>query len=69
MLGLDQNAGYLLAALASTVVVFAGYLLYLRSRLEALRRRATHSERNVSAAPPRPTTAHAASSANGPSTP
>jgi hypothetical protein len=69
MLGLDQNAAFLLAAFASTVVIFGGYLLYLRSRLQALRRRTGQSERNVSAAPPRPTTAHAASSANGPSAP
>jgi hypothetical protein len=69
MLGLDQNAGFLIAALAATVVVFGGYLLYLRSRLDALRRRTAHSERNVSAAPPRPATAHATSSANGPSAP
>jgi hypothetical protein len=69
MLGLDQNAGFLLAALTATVVIFGGYLLYLRSRLQALRRHTGQSERNVSAAPPRPTTAHAASSANGPSAP
>jgi CcmD family protein len=67
MLGLDQYAGFLLAAFAITVVVLGGYALYLRSRLNGLRR--SHSARNVSAAAPMPTTAQAASRANGPSTP
>ena len=67
MLGLDQNGSFLIWALVITVVVLGGYLLYLRSRLVALRRRA-QSDRNVKAAPPIATTAQAASSANGPST-
>ncbi len=74
MLGLDQYGGFLISALIVTAVVFAGYLLYLRSRLTALRRRGassalddSQSARNVSAAAPMQTTAHAASSANGPS--
>ena len=41
MLGLDHNAAYLLWALGVTVVVLGGYWLYLRSRLMALRRRAS----------------------------
>ena len=52
MLGLDQNGGYLLSAFGITVVVLAGYALYLRSRLLGLRRRrasADHSARNVRA--------------------
>jgi hypothetical protein len=76
MLGLDHNAAYLLWALGVTVVVLGGYGLYLRSRLMALRRRATlqsnapsYSGRNVTAAAPMVTTAQAASSANGPRTP
>jgi CcmD family protein len=64
---LDHNAGYVVSAFAITWLVLGGYLLYLRSRLSALRRRAVHSERNVAAAAPRPTAPHAASSANGPS--
>jgi hypothetical protein len=52
-----------------------GYLLYLRSRLQGVRRRTAalaaseeaYSARNVTAAAPRATTAQAASSANGPS--
>jgi hypothetical protein len=72
MFGLDPNGSYLLSALLITVLVLAGYTLYLRSRLQALHRRSQQepqSERNVSTAPPRATTAHAASSANGPSAP
>ena len=76
MLGLDHNAAYLLWALGITIVVLGGYGLYLRSRLTALRRRASvhddargYSGRNVAAAAPKVTTAHAASSANGPRTP
>jgi hypothetical protein len=77
MLGLDHNAAYLLWALGITVVVLGAYGLYLRSRLMAVRRRAAsqvsvgqrYSARNVSAAAPMVTTAHAASSANGPTTP
>jgi hypothetical protein len=76
MLGLDHNAAYLLWALGITIVVLGLYGLYLRSRLTALRRRArSHDEahgysgRNVAAAAPMVTTAHAASSANGPRTP
>jgi hypothetical protein len=81
MLGLDHNAGYLIWALGITVVVLAGYGLYLRSRLLGLRRRvlrqahderngaASYSGRNVTTAAPMVSTAHAASSANGPRTP
>jgi hypothetical protein len=76
MLGLDHNAPYLLVAFGLTVVVLLGYTLYLRSRLAALRRataglpdESDYSARNVSAAAPRPTTAQAASSANGSSAP
>ncbi len=77
MLGLDHYAGYLLAAFGVTVVVLALYGLYLRSRLMAVRRRAAaragqlddYSGRNVSAAAPMVTTAHAARSASGPRTP
>jgi len=76
MLGLDHNAAYLLWALGITVVVLGGYGLYLRSRLTGLRRRAGaqaqtsgYSARNVTAAAPMVSTAHAASSANGPTTP
>jgi hypothetical protein len=76
MLGLDHNAAYLLWALGITVVVLGVYGAYLRSRLMALRRRAgsptdgrDYSARNVTAAAPMVTTAHAASSANGPRTP
>jgi hypothetical protein len=74
VLGLDHYASFLLSAFGITVVVLAGYALYLRSRLTGVRRRAAtqsgedYSGRNVSAAAPRVTTAHAASSANGPST-
>lgn len=39
MLGLDQNGGYVLSALAITVIVLGGYALYLRSRLAGLRHR------------------------------
>jgi hypothetical protein len=76
MLTLDQNGGYVLWAFAITVVVLAGYALYLRSRLLALRRRraatsaeADQSARNVRAAAPMASTAHVASSAKGPTTP
>ena len=71
MLGLDHYAGYLLSAFGITLVVLVCYGLYLRSRLTALRRRLAgdYSGRNVSAAPPRATTAQAASSANGPTSP
>ena len=72
MLGLDHYAPFLLSAFGITVIVLVGYVLYLRSRLSGVRRRAagaSHSGRNVSAAAPRVTTAQAASSANGPSTP
>jgi hypothetical protein len=78
MLGLDHNGAYLLWALGITVVVLGTYGLYLRSRLLAVRRRAAslgdasgtrYSARNVTAAAPMVTTAQAASSANGPSTP
>ena len=71
MLGLDQYAPFLLSAFGITLVVLVGYVLYLRSRLDALRRRAAgdYSGRNVSAAAPRVTTAQAASSAKGPNTP
>jgi len=68
MLGLDQYAPFLLTALALTVVVLGAYGLYLRSRLNGLRR-SPHSARNVNAAAPIPSTAQAARSANGPSTP
>ena len=40
MLGLDHNAPFLLVAFGLTVVVLAGYALYLRSRLTAARRAA-----------------------------
>ena len=76
MLGLDHYAPFLLSAFGITLVVLVGYVLYLRSRLMGVRRRAAsvdgwedHSGRTVSAAAPRVTTAQAASSANGPSTP
>jgi hypothetical protein len=80
VLGLDHNAAYLVWALGITGVVLGGYGLYLRSRLMALRRRVIrpdkaqdergrYSGRNVVAAAPMVTTAHTASSANGPSTP
>jgi hypothetical protein len=73
MLGLDQNGGYVLSALAITVAVLGGYALYLRSRLNGLKRRAAveadQSARNVSAAAPMPSTAQVASSAKGPTTP
>jgi hypothetical protein len=77
VLGLDHYAPFLLSAFGVTLVVLVGYVLYLRSRLLAARHRAsraagphkTYSGRNVSAAAPRVTTAQAASSANGPSTP
>ena len=69
MLGLDHYAPFLLSAFGITLIVLVGYVLYLRSRLLAARRRQAHSARNVSAAAPRVTTAQAASSANGPSTP
>jgi hypothetical protein len=72
VLGLDQNGGYLLAAFAITVIVLAGYALYLRSRLLALRRRragADYSARNVAAAAPMASTAQVASSAKGQPTP
>jgi hypothetical protein len=70
MPGLDQYGSFLIAALVITVLVLGGYLLYVWSRLQALRRRvaADQSDSNVSTAAPIPTTAHAASSANGPST-
>jgi CcmD family protein len=72
VLGLDHYAPFLLSAFGITVVVLVGYLLYLRSRLTGLQRRAAnlggdYSARKVSAAAPRVTTAQAASSANGPS--
>jgi hypothetical protein len=80
MLTLDQNGGYVLWAFAITVVVLAGYGLYLRSRLLALRRRRAsaarqanptddHSARNVNAAAPMASTAQVARSAKGPTTP
>jgi len=71
VLGLDHYAAYLLSAFGITVAVLGGYVLYLRSRLLGVRRKAAiedHSARNVTAAAPRVTTAQAASSANGPST-
>jgi hypothetical protein len=67
VLGLDHYAAYLLSAFGITVLVLLGYVMYLRSRLNAARR--GYSGRNVTAAAPRATTAQAASSANGPSTP
>lgn len=75
MLGLDHYAPFLLSAFGITLVVLVGYALYLRSRLNGIRRRAAamrtseddYSARNVTAAAPRATTAQAASSANGPS--
>jgi hypothetical protein len=67
MLGLDHYASFLLSAFGITLVVLVGYVLYLRSRLLALRRRAGgYSGRNVSAAAPSVTTAQPASSASGP---
>lgn len=70
MLGLDHYAPYLLSAFGITVLVLLGYGLYLRSRLQAMRRRLAggYSARNVNAAAPRVTTAQPASSANEPST-
>lgn len=71
MLGLDQNAPYLLSAFAITVVVLVVYGLYLWSRGQAARRRLRaaddHSGLNVSAAAPMATTAQPANSAKGPS--
>ena len=70
MPALDHYAPFLLSAFAITVIVLVGYVLFLRSRLRAARRRrGDYSARNVSAAAPRVTTAQAASSANGPSSP
>jgi CcmD family protein len=69
MLGLDQFGPYLIAAYGFTVVGLASYVLYLRSRLNGSRRRRAHSGRNVTTAAPNATTAQAARSANGPSTP
>ena len=70
MLGLDHYAPFLLSAFGITLVVLLGYVLYLRSRLQAVRRRPEgYSARNVSAAAPRVTTAQATSSAKGPNTP
>jgi hypothetical protein len=70
LLGLDHYAPFLLSAFGITVAVLTAYALYLRSRLSAVRRRASgYSGRNVSAAAPSMTTAQAASSANGPSAP
>ncbi|HET6318910.1 MAG TPA: heme exporter protein CcmD [Chloroflexota bacterium] len=50
MLGLDQNGGYVLSAFGITVLVLGGYALYLRSRLQALRRRARQTHEVHSAA-------------------
>ena len=70
MLGLDHYAPFLLSAFGITLVVLAGYALYLRSRLMGLRRRvAAYSGRNVNAAAPMVTTVQAASSAKGPGAP
>jgi hypothetical protein len=71
MLGLDQYAPFLLSAFGITLLTLVGYGLYLWSRLKGARQRVQaldHSARNVSAAAPISTTAHTASSANGPST-
>jgi CcmD family protein len=67
MLGLDHNAPFLISAFGITVAVLGGYALYLRSRLNGLKRRA-QSGRNVITAPPRVSTAQAANSASGPTT-
>jgi heme exporter protein D len=75
VLGLDHYAPFLLSAFGITLVVLVGYVLYLRSRLQGVRRRAeavaaseeAYSARNVTTAAPRAATAQAASSANGPS--
>jgi hypothetical protein len=67
VLGLDHYAPFLLSAFAITVVVLLVYGLYLRSRLAGIRAR--HSGRKVSAAAPRVTTAQAASSAKGSTSP
>ena len=66
-MALDHYAPFLLSAFGITVAVLLAYVLYLRSRLIGVRRR--YSARNVNAAAPRVTTAQAASSANGPTTP
>lgn len=67
---LDHYGIYLIWALGITVVAFAVYGLYLRSRLHGARRRSVaYSGRNVSAAAPMVSTAQPARSANGPSTP
>ena len=63
---LDHNGVFLFVAIAITVVVLAGYGLYLASRLNGLRRR--YSGRNVNAAAVMVTTAQAASSASEAST-
>jgi hypothetical protein len=78
MLGLDHNGAFLLSAFGITVLVLAAYGAYLWSRLAGARKRLSaqpvaddlsYSGRNVAAAAPMVTTAHAASRANGPSTP
>jgi heme exporter protein D len=70
VLGLDHYAPFLLSAFGITLVVLVVYVLYLRSRLGAVRRqRGSYSARNVNAAAARVTNAQAARSANGPSTP
>ena len=68
---LDHYGPYLISAFGVTVVVLGVYGLYLRSRLQGARLRvvASYSGRNVTTAAPIATTAHPASSANGPSTP
>ena len=71
MLGLDQFGPFLVSAFGITVVMLAGYVLYLRSRLSGARRRSAaagpYSGLNVNAAAPIATTAQPASSAKGPS--
>ena len=62
--------GFVLSAFVITVVVLGLYAAYLRSRLSGLRRRAAansgdQSARNVTAAAPMATTAHAANSPSG----
>ena len=70
MLGLDQNGGYVLSAFGITVVVLAGYALYLRSRLTALRRRRLGQSESLSTTnETRPASHDVSSSSTGASAP
>jgi CcmD family protein len=67
---LDHNGTFLIVAFVITLVVLGGYAVYLRSRLNGLRRRkaSAYSGRNVNTAAPMVTTAQPASNASGAST-